>query len=228
MQDSEQEYPPHQPPRSSQPGGSRRRRPPDDHDYEDDLDDQAAPAKGGSARSRASAASTSRLPHNRGRDTLVIGLIAGFLCIAQNIIITLVNTPLYHAYDAATSSVAQSSFAFSLFVIGLLVFGIALLICLIAGFIAGKMVVRRSLGFLVGFIAGVLFDGSVIVTHYIPGYPGNQRAGTSPTSPLNAGSLLGSIAFAAVVLIAAGIITGLFSMLGSWIATRRHPYYVEE
>ena len=151
-------------------------------------------------------------------------MIAGFLCIAQNIIITLVNAPSYHAYDTATSSAVKTSLSFTLFVIGLLVFGVALLICLIAGFIAGKMAVRRGLGFLAGFIAGVLFDGSVIITHYIPGYPGNQQGGT-PAS--NAGSLLGSIAFAAVVLIAAGIITGLFSLLGSWIATRRHPYYME-
>ncbi|MGB8348509.1 MAG: hypothetical protein WCD86_26755 [Ktedonobacteraceae bacterium] len=217
MRDSEQEYPPHQPRRGS------RRRPPDDVDNKDDQDALGAGRSTGS-RAKAAAAPASLLPRDRWRDTLLIGVIAGFLCIAQNIIITLVNTPSYHAYDAATSSAVKTSLSFTLFVIGLLVFGIALLICFIAGFIAGKMVVRRGLGFLAGFIAGVLFDGSVIVTHYIPGYPGNQQGGT-PAS--NAGNLLGSIAFAAVVLIAAGVITGLFSLLGSWIATRRHPYYVE-
>jgi hypothetical protein len=220
MRDSEEEYPPHQPSRSSRTGSGSRRRPLDDQDYEDDLDDQPAPA-----RKRSGAAPASLLPRHRWRDTLIIGVIAGFLCIVQNIIITLVNAPSYHAYDTATSSAVKNSLAFTLFVIGLLVFGITCLICLIAGFIAGKLAARRSLGYLAGFIAGILFDGSVILTHYIPGYPGNQQGGV-PAS--NVGSLLGSVAFAVVVLIAAGIITGLFSLLGSWIATRRHPFYVDE
>lgn len=220
MRDSEREYPPHQPQRGS------RRRPPEEHDYKEDLDDQDAPAEGAATRSRYAAVASPavRLPRHRWRDTLIIGVIAGFLCIAQNIIVTLRNAPSYHAYEVATSTTVQNALAFTIFVIGLQVFGITLLICLIAGFVAGRLAVRRSLGFLTGFIAGVLFDGSVIITHYIPGYPGNQHGG-APAS--NIGSLLGGVAFAAVVLIATGIIAGLFSLLGSWIATRRHPYYVE-
>ena len=226
MRDSEQEYPPHQPPRSSQPGGSRHRRPPDDYDYEDDLDDQTAPAKRGSARSRASAPSTSRLPHNRRRDTLIIGLIAGFLCIAQSIIITLVNAPTYHAYDIAKNQTLRVSLSLSISLLALVTFVISVLICLIAGFIAGKVVVQRRLAFFSGFIAGLLIYGISFLTRSIPGYPGNQQAGA--TSTVSTGSLLGSVAFVLILFLVWGVIAGLFSLLGGWLATRRHPYYVEE
>lgn len=221
MRDSEQEYPPHQPQRGS------HRRPPDERDYEDDLDDQPAPAKGAAARSSSAAvaAPAARLPRDRMRNMLIIGVIAGFLCIAQSVIITLINAPTYHAYDTAKSQAVLNALSLNIAGLALLTFVITVLICLIAGYIAGKVLVQRRLAFFAGFIAGLIYYGISFLTGYIPGYPGNRPPGTSAAT--GTGSVLGSVIFVLILFLVWGIIAGLFSLLGSWIATRRHPYYVE-
>lgn len=218
MRDSEQEYPPHQPQRGS------RRRPPDDVDYEDDQDAPGASRSTGS-RTRAAAAPASLLPRDRVRNMLIIAIIAGFLCVAQSIIITLVNAPTYHAYDTAKNQAVLNALSLTLAGLGLLTFVITVLICLVAGFIAGKVMVQRRLAFFAGFIAGLIYYGISFLTAYVPGYPGNRPPGT--TAATGTGSVLGSMIFVLILFLVWGVITGLFSLLGSWIATRRHPYYVE-
>lgn len=220
MRDSEQEYPPHQPQRGS------RRRPPDEHDYEDDLEDQDAPAKGAATRSRYAAATRPvRLPRDRIRNMLIIGVIAGFLCVAQSVIITLINAPTYHAYDIAKSQAVLNALSLNIAGLALLTFVITVLICLIAGYIAGKVLVQRRLAFFAGFIAGLIYYGISFLTGYISGYPGNRPPGTSAATGM--GNVLGSIVFVLILFLVWGIIAGLFSLLGGWIATRRHPYYIE-
>lgn len=221
MRDSEEEYPPHQPSRASRTGSGSRRRPLDDQDYEDDLDDQPAPAK-----RRSGAAPASLLPHDRMRNMWIIAIITGFLCIAQSVIITLVNAPTYHAYDTAKNQAVLNALSLNLAGLALLTFVITVVICLIAGFIAGNILVQRRLAFFAGFIAGIIYYGVSFLTAYIPGYPGNRPPGTSAAT--GTGSVLGSLIFVLILFLVWGVITGLFSLLGSWIATRRHPFYVDE
>lgn len=221
MRDSEREYPPHQPQRGS------RRRPPEEHDYKEDLDDQDAPAEGAATRSRArtTPAPASLLPRDRMRNMLIIGVITGFLCTAQSVIITLINAPTYHAYDTAKSQAVLNALSLNIAGLALLTFVITVLICLIAGYIAGKVIIQRRLVFFSGFIAGLIYYGISFLTGYIPGYPGNRPPGTSAAT--GTGNVLGSVIFVLILFLVWGVIAGLFSLLGGWIATRRHPYYIE-
>src|SRR5947209_11351716 len=99
---------------------------------------------------RDSEVSTTDLPRDRVRNTLLIGAIAGVFCIAQSLAITLANASTYHAYDIAKDTAVKSALAFTIFGYAVLTFIISLLILGIAGFIAGKIVVQRRLGFQIG------------------------------------------------------------------------------
>ncbi len=163
------------------------------------------------------------LPQGRLRNVLLIGVLAGILSIAQSVIITLVNAPTYHAYDAARDQVSKNSLAFTIFGYAALTFFITMLICLLAGYIAGRVCIQRRSGFLAGFVIGIVNYGASFITRYIPGYPGNQQAAAGSIN--NAGTTLGGIALFLAFLLVWGLLTGLVSLLGAWIATRRHPFY---
>ena len=223
MNESEQEYPLHQ-----------SRQETHGHQDQDDGngDDVLARTQPVSRRTnrplrQREEATTPELPRNRLQNTLLAGLIAGVLCSIENIIIVFANTANYQ--QAATFTAAKLPYSLALTLVGVacLTFFIGLLICLLAGFIIGKIAVQRRLGFLTGFIAGVLTYGISFLLNYIPNYPGhlasNNPGGLS--SPGNSGSIVSGIFVILLFYLIWGIVAGLVSLFGTWLATRHHPYY---
>jgi hypothetical protein len=184
-----------------------------DRDYP--LDDQAIHQR--------DVATTPMLPPGGVKNALIVGVIAGLLCAAQSIGITLANAATYRALDAAKQEAVKSALAFTIFGYAVLTFVISLVILLVAGFVAGKIVVHRRLAFLAGFVAGLVTYAISFVTGYIPNYPGVQQASSGTAST---GVIAGGILLILVFFLVWGIIGGLVSLLGGWAATRRHPYYV--
>ncbi len=216
MQDSEQEYP------LRPPSGTRRQRPLDDELLEEEQRPPTKPLP--RPRPLPRAVQETRLPHHRLRTAILAGVIAGVLCIIQSIIITFANASTYTAFEKATQTAVKNALAFTIFGIGLLTFFISMLIILITGFVVGKTTVKRSYGFLAGFIAGILDYALSFLIQYIPNYPGTAGANGSVGG---FGPLVGGIFISIVFLLIWGIVGGLVSLLGAWLATRRHPYYTE-
>ncbi len=205
MQDSEEGYPLRQPQDRVEKGHNRP------------FNDKDEPSPVGPVHQRERI-TTPVLPPHRFRNALIIGVIAGVFCVAQSIVITLSNTSTYHAFDIAKDTAVKSALAFTIFGFAALTFFISLVILCIAGFIAGKVVVQRRLGFLAGFI--VYATG--FITNIIPNYPDVQHTASSTASNGAIGGFLVSLIF----LLVWGIIGGLVSLLGAWLATRKHPYYI--
>src|SRR5579863_1343864 len=198
MQDSESDYPLHQPRKNG------HHRPHDDdilpaqnQEHGDQLEEGEEqlprPGKHGS-RSITPVAhqreqiSTPTLPRHRLKNSLLAGAIAGVLCIGQSIFITLANAPTYHAYEAAKDVAVKNALAFTIFGYGILTFFISMLICFVTGLIVGRMVVERRLAFLSGFVAGVLVYVVSFFINFIPNYPGSTTG-----SGGNAGTTTGGI-----------------------------------
>ena len=82
---------------------------------------------------------------------------------------------------------------------------IAPLICVIAGFLSGKIAVARRTGLYIGIIIGLVFAITGIV--------------------LGGGHITGGDIAAILVVVAIATLLGL---LGAWLATRKHPYYAKK
>ena len=96
-----------------------------------------------------------------------------------------------------------------------------MLICVIAGFVTGKLSVLRRMGFFTGFIAGAIIYTLSFLLNYIPGYPTHlTSSGVRGLAGVGSGILVSLI-----FLLVWGVIGGLASLAGAWLATRRHPYY---
>lgn len=216
MRDSDQDYPLQQPPND-------RKQPPLDDDETVQVGQRPPTAPLPPPRPLPRAVHASRLPRHGLRTAILAGIIAGVLCIIQSIIITLANASTYTAYEKATQATVKNALAFTIFGIGLLTFFISMLIILVAGFIVGRAAVKRSYGFLAGFIAGILTYALSFLIQFIPNYPGTAGANGSATGPL-----VGGIFITIIFVLIWGIVGGLVSLLGTWLATRRHPYYTEE
>ena len=205
MQDADQQYP-HQ-----QRGGKGRRQPFNDEtevDFSDQDDFQEFDEP--------------QLPHNRFMKALIIGIVAGLLCAIQSVVITLVNSSTYQAYvTSGTQQTVQNAIALTLFGLACLTFGISMLMCFIAGFVTGKVAVLRRMGFLTGFVAGAITYTLSFLLNYIPGYP-THLASTGVRGLVEVGS---GILVSLIFLLVWGVIGGLVSLAGAWLATRKHPYY---
>lgn len=212
----DQQYPLHQ------PEGNERHRPFDDdtEDNEGGFQEPVQPGRG--PLHQREIASGPRLPRGHFGKALIIGVIAGILCAIQSVVITLVNSSSYQAFaTSGGQQTVQNALAFTLFGLACLTFFVSMLICFVAGFISGKVVVERRMGFLTGFVAGVLTYALSFLLNYIPSYPthlassgGRELVGVS-----------GGIVVSLVFLLVWGLIGGLVSLAGAWLATRRHPYY---
>jgi hypothetical protein len=218
MQDSEEGYPLHRPQDRVEKGHQL----PFDNKGEPVLEKKYTPPPSVGPVHQRERVTTPVLPPHRFRNALIIGVIAGVCCVAQSIIITLSNTSTYHAFDIAKDTAVKSALAFTIFGFAALTFFISLVILCIAGFIAGKVAVQRRLGFLAGFLAGIIVYATGFITNYIPNYPGVQHTAGSTASNGAIGGFLVSLIF----LLVWGIIGGLVSLLGAWLATRKHPYYI--
>src|SRR5947209_4758654 len=164
----------------------------------------------------------SQLPPGRFKNALIAGVIAGALCSVESIIIAFANTFTYQQASKYASDKLPVSLALTIVGMACLSFFIGLLICLIAGYITGRVSVQRSLGFLAGFVAGVVTYGISFLLNFIPNYPGHIAGG----GPANAGIVVGGIVIVVIFFLVWGVIAGLVSLFGAWLATRQHPYYV--
>lgn len=155
--------------------------------------------------------------------TLLIALIAGIIASAQTIIVTLIDGGLYRqaAQYASRPSAMPSNVALS--ILGL--FGLTSLISgviyFVAGFIDGKIVVSRRQGFLCGFVAGAISQALGYLIQYVPGYPAAVNSGVSSSFI----GISGGVITALILLVVVSLVTGLVGFLGSWLATRSHPFY---
>ncbi|WP_052891053.1 YrzE family protein [Thermogemmatispora carboxidivorans] len=162
------------------------------------------------------------LPRGRLVPTLIVGVVAGLLCAAENIALVLLNASLFTNAEQLASQNAYQLAVSVTTLCGLTIF-ISLVICAIAGFIVGKLAVQRSLGFLAGLVAGVLcYLGAIFLPRYIPGFPSNAPASGNVTF----GGVIGGIVVTIIFMLLLGLLEGLAALFGAWLATRRHPYYV--
>src|SRR6266480_7233730 len=130
MRDANQHYPLHQ------PGGNGRHQPFDDDtevefDDEDGLQEPVSP----------------QLPQNRFTKALIIGIMAGIIAALQGIIFTLANASLYHTVSTTPQDKLSLGLAEAIFGLFCLTLFISLLIYFLAGFVTGKAMVERKMGF---------------------------------------------------------------------------------
>jgi hypothetical protein len=205
MRDADQQYP-------HQKRGSNGSLQPFDDDTEIEFDD----------KDDLQGLVSPQLPHNRFTKALIVGIVAGLLCAIQSVVITLVNSSTYQTYvTSGTQQTVQNAVAFTLFGLACLTFSINMLICFSAGFVTGKVAVLRRMGFLTGFIAGAITYSLSFLLNYIPGYPTHlASSGVRGLVGVSSG-ILASLIF----LLVWGVIGGLASLAGAWLATRKHPYY---
>ena len=214
MRDPEQEYPKHQPGR-----GEHEHHDPFAIQEEGEMEDH--PHQGPvHQRERAS---TPQLPHGHARKALIIGVVLGALVSLQGILLTLKNADTYKEAAKYVQNnnmpLGLASAIFGIFVLGLV---ISVFIYLIGGMIIGRVSVHRRWAFIGGFVGAVVSSIIGDILKLIPSYPNAGNTGAS-------GGLLGfGGGFAALIIsaIILGVIAGLISLLGAWITTRRHPYYV--
>jgi hypothetical protein len=175
-------------------------------DAEDDLQEYVSP----------------QLPQNRFTKALIVGIVAGLICAIQSVVITLVNSSTYQTYvTSGTQQSVQNAIALTLFGLACLIFSISMLICFIAGFVTGKVAVLRRMGFLTGFVAGAIIYTLSFLLNYIPGYP-THLTSSGVRGLVGVGS---GILVSLIFLLVWGVIGGLTSLAGAWLATRKHPYY---
>ncbi len=162
------------------------------------------------------------LPPNGLRYALIIGGLAGLLSILQSVVVTLVNSSTFQQ-AAKDTSVKQLTGSETLVAgLGCLTFVVSLLICVVAGYIVGKVAVQRRLGFYAGALSGGITYLASFLVRYLPDYPDHLASTTTSGVGMVAGGLLVSL----ILLLVWSIIGGLLSLWGTWIATRKHPYYV--
>ncbi|MGZ6387117.1 MAG: hypothetical protein ACXWOL_17030, partial [Ktedonobacteraceae bacterium] len=137
---------------------------------------------------------------------LIFGAVAGVLSVILNISITLSNLPTFQLVAREGDRVSYNT---ALVVTGLqcLNFFVTLFICLVAGYLVGRFTVQRRLGFYAGMLAGIIIYLSSFVVDFIPNYPGKFTP---------------DIVTAIVFLCIWSFLGGMMSLLGAWIATRRH------
>jgi hypothetical protein len=218
MPDANQQYPLHQ------SGGNGRHQPFDD-DTEDEFDDKdirQEPVRSiqGPLHQRE-APVRPQLPRGRFKKTLLIGAIAGVIAALQGILFTLANASLYHTVSTTPQDKLSLGLAEAVFGLFCLTLFISFLIFFVAGFVTGRATVERKMGFLVGFVAAAVSFILGLVVQQIPGYPNARGTGLSGGLFGLAGGLITTL----ILLAISGVIAGLVSLAGAWLATRKHPYY---
>jgi hypothetical protein len=233
MQDADEEereqrkrafYPFHQP-----ENAGRERHDPFDAQTEPEIgepEEKARPhrRRGGPVHQREQI-DTPQLPEKRTRNSVIIGAIFGILSIIQIIVITNMNGDLFTSLRQATNAHNQNdinAYSFAIFGKVLVVtFLITLLLCFLAGLITGRIAVHRRLGFVAGFVVQVVTGLGNIVLNLVPFYVAYTPGKSGDTGSITAGLIL-----ILITLLIQGAIGGAVGLLGAWLATRRHPFYV--
>ena len=171
-------------------------------------------------RSGAPVQPHSLLPHRGLYYAVLTGGLAGLFTALLTIILVLIFATTFHA---ARQQIALDRLtvktALALAGVELLTGILGLLVGFVVGIIVGKIAVRRRLGFLAGALAGAVFSLLIFLVSLIPSYPGNLGGNGAMTT--------GSLVFAFLLLCLGSLGGGLISLLGTWIATVKHPHYLK-
>lgn len=160
------------------------------------------------------------LPH-RGRYYAVLaGLLAGVFTALLTIVLVFIFAT---TFQAARQQIAVDRLtvrtALALAGVELLTIILSLLAGFVVGVIVGRIAVRRRLGFLAGALAGAVFSLLIFLVSLVPSYPGNLAG--------NGGTMtVGSLVFALLLVCLGSLVGGLVSLLGTWVATVKHPHYL--
>ena len=159
---------------------------------------------------------SSSLPERGLWYAVIAGVIAGILIMIVNIAITLSNTATYQSAAREGSNISQTIAGVET---GLLCLSLSieLLILGVTGYLVGRVVIQRRLGFLAGAIGGAIAYLASFLVRYIPNYPGNTA-----TSGATNGATIG---ITLIFVLVSALLGGLISLFGTWLATRKHPYY---
>lgn len=151
---------------------------------------------------------------------MLAGVLAGVFTALLTIILVLVFAA---TFQAARQQIAMDQLtvktALALAGVEMFTMTLSLLVGFAVGVIVGRIAVRRRLGFLAGALAGAIYSFLIFLVSLIPSYPGNLAGpGASMT--------IGSLVLAFLFLCLGSIVGGLVSLLGTWVATVRHPHYL--
>jgi len=215
MGDPDQEYPRHQPRR-------RQRQDAFNETTRDEGELEERPRRRAGPLHQREVPTTPQLPQGHVRKALLVGVIAGLLGILQNIIIVLANAAVFENAKKYTSQGVPLGVAAPLIGIQCLSLFIGIIIYFVAGFIIGRISVERRMGFIGGFVAGAVTIILYAVLQQLPFYPNAGNTGFSG----GFGGLSGGLVVGLILLVVLSALTGLGSLFGTWLATRRHPYYV--
>ena len=159
------------------------------------------------------------LPRHKTGPAILTGVIGGVVSALFPLAITLANAGLYQeaVREGNNMTVAVASTITGLSCLNSFV---AMIIAGLVGFIAGKIAVRRMLAFYAGAIVGALYFILPTFLQYIPGVPGHvmDSTGTSFT--------IAGIGLDLVVLVIFALLGALLALLGGYVATSKHPYYL--
>lgn len=168
------------------------------------------------------AATTPQLPARHASKAMITGVVLGALVSLQGVLLTLKNADLYTQAAKYTRDSVPSGLAFSilwLFLLGLL---ISTLIYFLGGLLIGRLSVHRRWAFIGGFLGGLVSSIVGAILKQIPAYPNAGNTGFSG-GMLGLGGGLVTLLIGAIIL---SVLAGLVTLLGGWLITRHHPYYV--
>ncbi|HEY1348392.1 MAG TPA: hypothetical protein VGF67_02045 [Ktedonobacteraceae bacterium] len=213
MRDPDHEYPRHQPGR-------------EEHSHHDPFAIQEEgeleePGRRERLHQRE-AATTPQLPARHASKALITGVVLGALVSVQGVILTLNNAQIYKQVAQYTQTSVPLGLATSLLWISLLSLGISAVIYFLGGLVIGKISVHRRWAFIGGCLGGLVSSAVGAVLKQIPAYPNASNTGFS-------GGLLGlggGLVALLVGIILLCVLAGLTTLLGGWLITRHHPYYV--
>jgi hypothetical protein len=214
MRDPDHEYPRHQPGR-------------EEHGHHDPFAIQEEGELEESGRRERSlhqreAATTPQLPAGHASKALITGVVLGALVSLQGVILTLSNTEIYKQAAQYTQTSVPLGVATSLLWILLLGLAISAVIYFLGGLVIGKISVHRRWAFIGGCLGGLVSSVVGAVLKQIPAYPNASNTGFS-------GGLLGlggGLVALFISIILLSVLAGLVTLLGGWLITRHHPYYV--
>lgn len=227
MRDSEHEYPKHQPIRGKDDSGWDE----PGEENENDRQGRERPREEEEPRHgrrgpmhQREQATMPELPRGHGSKALIIGAVIGALVALEGIFFILKNGDIYKeaAKYIGDASKMPAGVAATIVGLGALTFAIGVVLYFIGGLIIGRVSVHRRWGFIGGFVGGVVNWLIGTLVQLIPAYP-NAGSGSFNSNPLGFGSGIVALIIGAIL---GGVVAGLFSLLGTWLMTRRHPYYV--
>ncbi|BCL81614.1 hypothetical protein ccbrp13_40790 [Ktedonobacteria bacterium brp13] len=162
---------------------------------------------------------TNARPHNKTPFALLLGLAGGVVSALIPLVVTLANSGVYQA-GAREGNNMSSNLAWTITGLFCLNSLIAMVIFTLTGYLVGRLVVSRLLAFCAGAIAGAIYFILPTLLQYIPGFPGRVTSATTMSTASS--GLVADV----IITIAIALLGALLALLGGYIATNKHPYYL--